>query len=71
MSTKSKIAVLVALATVIAAPAFAGQRVNSAQHSAPAGAYAPSVSHAGARVSPVQPRVNNNLNPDFQLGGDN
>jgi hypothetical protein len=69
MSTKSQIAALAAVAIVIAAPAFAGQRVKPTQHSAFAGAFGSSVNPVSAHVTPVQP-TNNNLNPDFQLGGE-
>jgi hypothetical protein len=49
MSTKSKIAALAAVAIVIAAPAFAGQRVKPTQYRAFAGAFATSVNPGGAR----------------------
>ena len=68
MSTKSKIATLAAVAIVIAAPAFAGQRVKPTLHSAFAGAFASSADPGEAHVNPVQRRANNNLNPDIQLG---
>jgi hypothetical protein len=70
MSTKCKIAGLAALAIVIAAPAFAGQRVKPTQHTAFAGAFASAVNPSGAHVNPIQRPANNNLNPDFQLGGE-
>jgi hypothetical protein len=70
MSTTFKIAGLAALAIVIAAPAFAGQRVKPTQHSAFAGAFASSVNPVGAHVNAVQRPANNNLSPDFQLGGE-
>jgi hypothetical protein len=70
MSTKFKIAGLAVMAIVIAAPAFAGQRVKPTQHSAFAGAFASAVNPTGARVNPIQRPANNNLNPDFQLGGE-
>jgi hypothetical protein len=63
MSTKSQIATLAAVAIVIAAPAFAGQRVKPTPHSAFAGALASSVNPGEAHVNPVQRRANNNLNP--------
>jgi hypothetical protein len=63
MSTKSQIAALAAVAIVIAAPAFAGQRVKPTLHSAFAGAFASSVNPGGAHVNPVQRPANNNLNP--------
>jgi hypothetical protein len=47
MSTKSKIACLAALAIVIAAPAFAGQRPNLTQYRTFAGAFASSVNPQG------------------------
>jgi hypothetical protein len=43
MSTKSKIAALAAVAIVIAAPAFAGRRVERTQHSAFGGVFVSSV----------------------------
>jgi hypothetical protein len=70
MSAKCKLACLAALAIVIAAPAFAGQRVKPTQHSAFAGAFGSSVNPVSAHVTPVQRPANNNLNPDFQLGGE-
>jgi hypothetical protein len=78
MSTKCKLAGLVALAIVIAAPAFAGQRVKPTQHSAFAGAFASSVNPGGAHVDPVQRPANNNLKaayipapcPDFGISLD-
>jgi hypothetical protein len=63
MSTTSQIAALAAVAIVLAAPAFAGQRVKPTLHSAFAGAFASSVNPGGAHVNPVQRRANNNLNP--------
>jgi hypothetical protein len=63
MSTKSQIATLAAVAIVIAAPAFAGQRVKPTLHSAFAGAFASSVNPVEAHVNLVQRRANNNLNP--------
>jgi hypothetical protein len=65
MSTKCKIAGLAAVAIVIAAPAFAGQRVKPTQHSAFAGAFASSVNPGGAHVDLVQRLANNNLNADY------
>jgi hypothetical protein len=62
MSTKSQIAALAAVAIVIAAPAFAGQRVKPILHSAFAGAFASSVNPGGAHVNLVQRPANNNLN---------
>jgi hypothetical protein len=53
MSTKSQIAALAAVAIVIAAPAFASQRVKPTVHSAFAGAFASSVNPGGADVNPV------------------
>jgi hypothetical protein len=75
MSTKSQIAALAAVAIVIGAPAFAGQRVNPTLHSAFAGAFASSVNPGGAHVNPVQRPANNNLKgvslparcPDFGI----
>jgi hypothetical protein len=67
MSTKCKIAGLAAVAIVMAAPAFAGQRVKPTRHSAFAGAFASSVSPGGAHVDSVQRPANNNLNADFIL----
>jgi hypothetical protein len=65
MSTKSKIAALAAVAIVIAAPAFAGQRDKPTQHSAFAGAFASSGNPGSAPVDPVQRPANNNLNADY------
>jgi hypothetical protein len=48
MFTKSKIAALAAVAIVIAAPAFADQRVKPTHHSAFAGAFASSANSGGA-----------------------
>ena len=70
MSTKCKIAGLAALAIVIAAPAFAGQRVKPTQHSAFAGAFASAVNPTGEHVNPIQRPASNNLNPDSQLVGE-
>jgi hypothetical protein len=70
MSTKFKIAGLAAVAIVIAAPAFAGQRVKPTHHSAFAGAFASAVNPRGAHVNLIQRPANKNLNPDFQLGGE-
>jgi hypothetical protein len=64
MFTTSQIAALAAVAIVIAAPAFAGQRAKPTLHRAVAGAFASSVNPGGAYVNPVQRRANNNLNPD-------
>jgi hypothetical protein len=65
MPTKSKIAALTAVAIVIAAPAFAGQRVKPTQHSAFDGAFASSANPGGAHVDPVQRPANNNLKADY------
>jgi len=65
MPTKSKIAALAAVAIVIAAPAFAGQRVKRAQHSAFAGAFASSSNPGGAHANRVQRPPNHNLNTDY------
>jgi hypothetical protein len=62
MSTKSQIAALAAVAIVIGAPAFAGQRLKPTLHSAFAGAFASSVNPGGAHVNPVQGPANNKLN---------
>jgi hypothetical protein len=62
MSTKSQIAALAAVAIVIAAPAFASQRVKPTLHSAFAGAFASSVNPGGGHVNPVQRPPNNNRN---------
>lgn len=70
MSTKCKIAGLAALAIVIAVPAFAGQRVKPTQHNAFAGAFASAVNPTAEHVNPIQRPANNNLNPDFQMGGE-
>jgi hypothetical protein len=70
MSTKFKIAGLAAAAIVIAAPAFAGQRVKPTQRSAFAGAFASAVNPTRAHVKLIQRPANSNLNPDFQLGGE-
>jgi hypothetical protein len=47
-----------------------GQRVKPTQRRAFAGAFAFSVNPVGAQVNPGQRPANNNLNADFQLGGD-
>jgi hypothetical protein len=65
MPQKKEIAGLAAVAIVMAAPAFAGQRVKPTQHSAFAGAFASSVNPGGAHVDPVQRPANNNLNADY------
>jgi len=65
MFTKSKIAALAGVAIVIAAPAFAGQRVKSTHHSAFAGVFASSANPGGAHANRVQRPANNNLNADY------
>ena len=60
MSTKSQIAALAAVAIVIAAPAFAGQRLKPTRGFA--GAFASSDDPSGTHVNPVQRPANNNLN---------
>jgi hypothetical protein len=78
MSKMSQIAALAAVASVIAAPAFASQRVKPAVHSAFAGAFASSVNPGGADVNPVQRAASNNRNgvslpppcPDFGINLD-
>ena len=62
MSKMSQIAALAAVAIVIGAPAFAGQRVKPTLHSAFAGAFASSANPGGAHVNPIQRSANNNLN---------
>jgi hypothetical protein len=52
MSTKSQIAALATVATVIGTPAFAGQRVKPTLHSAFAGAFASSVNPGGGARQP-------------------
>jgi hypothetical protein len=71
----SRIAALAAVAIVIAAPAFASQRVKPSVHSAFAGAFASSVNFGGVDVRPVQRAASNNRNgvstcPDFGINLD-
>jgi hypothetical protein len=78
MSKMSRIAALAAVTIVIAAPAFASQRVKPSVHSAFAGAFASSVNFGGADVKPVQRAASNNRNgvslpaacPDFGINLD-
>jgi hypothetical protein len=65
-----KILVLVALGSLIAAPAFA-QRAPDARHETRA-VHQQRVHPYAAGIPDVEPRMelNNNLNPDFQLGGE-
>jgi hypothetical protein len=60
MSTMGQIAALAAVAIVIAAPAFAGQRLKPTLHNAFAGAFASSVNAGGTHVNPVQRPASNN-----------
>ena len=62
MSKMSQIAALAAVAIVIAARAFASQRVKPTLHSAFAGAFASSVNFRAADVKPVQRAASNNRN---------
>jgi hypothetical protein len=66
MSTKSKMPSLVALAIVIAAPAFAGQRTQPTKHEARAGEFAFSVDAAGTQLNLVRKPADNNLNGDYK-----
>jgi hypothetical protein len=66
MSTKSKMPSLVALAIVIATPAFAGQRTQPTKHESSAGELAFSVDPAGAQLNLVRPPTKNNLNGDHK-----
>jgi hypothetical protein len=66
MSTKSKILSLVALAIVIATPAFAGQRTESTKHESRARDFASSVDPAGAQLNLVRRPTNNSLNGDYK-----
>jgi hypothetical protein len=78
MSTKNQIAALAAVAIVIAAPAFASQRVKPTVHTALAGAFASSVNPGGADVNPVRRAASNNRTgvslpaacPDFGINLD-
>jgi hypothetical protein len=77
--TKTKIAVLATLATLIAAPAFAGDNTTATElqdsgryvpqahvlTSIPSGAYASAQKEQHVRVAPVI----NSESQDFQLGG--
>jgi hypothetical protein len=65
MPTKSKIVALVVVAIVIAAPAFAGQRVKLTQDSAFASAFAPSANPGGAHANRVQRPANNDFDADY------
>jgi hypothetical protein len=60
MFKMSQIAALAAVAIVIAAPAFASQRVKPSVHSAFAGAFASSVNFRGPDVKAVQRAASNN-----------
>jgi hypothetical protein len=62
MSTRSKMASLVALAIVIATPAFAGQRTQPTKYESRAGEFGFSVDPAGAQLNLVRRPTNNNLN---------
>jgi hypothetical protein len=62
MSTKSKIAFLVALAVVITTPAFARQQTQPTKHESPAGELASSVDPAEAQLQLVRGPTKNNLN---------
>lgn len=64
----NKILGLVALCTVIAAPAFAQSTPKAQQWSSTVHMYA--ADHY-ARTQSINGNKNKNLNPDFQLGGDN
>ena len=66
MSTKCKIVGLVALAIVIAAPAFAGERVKPTHRGAFGGAFASSANPGGAHAKRVQRPANNDLNADYK-----
>jgi hypothetical protein len=66
MSTKSKMPSLVALAIVIATPAFASQRTQPTKHESRAGEFAFSVDPAAAQLNPVRRPTNNNLNGDYK-----
>jgi hypothetical protein len=76
MSTKSKIAALAALATIIAAPAFAGDQ-NTATELEDSGRYVPQVTvqsgiYASAHKAPRAAQIWNAVQAnDFQLVGHN
>jgi hypothetical protein len=69
MNRSMKLLAVLAFASAIAAPAFAQQvpRARGDAYDAAAATYAAAVA-AQHRSSPQW--QNNNLNPDFQLGGD-
>jgi hypothetical protein len=70
MNRSMKFLVVLAFATAVAAPAFAQQapRARGDAYDAAAAAYAAAVAAQQRQWS--RQWQNNNLNPDFQLGGD-
>jgi hypothetical protein len=66
MSTKRKMSSLVALAIVIANPAFASQRPQPNKHESATGELAFSVDPTGALLNLVRRPTKNNLNGDYK-----
>jgi len=66
MSTKCKMPSLVALAIVIATPAFAGQRTQPNKYESATGELAFPVDPAGALLNLVPRPTKNNLNGDYK-----
>jgi hypothetical protein len=66
-----KLLAIIALGTVLAAPAFAQQAPNARQDAQRSGSEWSSRVHSYApdHYSPPRYEYNNNANPDFQLGG--